>query len=354
MPDPPAAALIVRPADPLLADDAPRPASQDPRLVYLASLATEKGRRAQRGALDTAAEMLCQPTQLHARHGTRRCADALPWAALRYQHLQVLRAKLLEERYAPATINRTLCAVRGVLREAMRLELISAEDCTRACDVKSVKGRRLPAGRALTQRELRALFEVCDRETTKGLRDAALLAVLYSCGLRREEAVTVDLADYDPADRALRVRGKGNKERLVYIVAGADTALDAWLARRGSEAGPLFLPVHRTGKVSRRRLSDQAVYLILQGLAATAKVNPFGAHDIRRTTISDLLDEGADLATVQQLAGHEQITTTAKYDRRPERARRRAAHLLRVPIGDAPHARDEDAPQEGRRPRRRR
>jgi site-specific recombinase XerC len=81
-----------------------------------------------------------------------------------------------------------------------------------------------------------------DRRTATGARDAALLELLYGCGLRRAEVVALDLADYDHADGSLRVRGKGNKERRAYLAAGAQAALDDWLQLRGDTPGPLFWP----------------------------------------------------------------------------------------------------------------
>ncbi|MBV9578093.1 MAG: tyrosine-type recombinase/integrase [Chloroflexi bacterium] len=106
--------------------------------------------------------------------------------------------------------------------------------------------------------ELDRLFQVCavNRPPAGAARDAALLAVLYGAGLRRAEAVALDLADYDSQCGTLKVLGKGNKERLAHVGAGGRAALDEWIQLRGTEPGPLFWPVHRSGRIGPpRRLS---------------------------------------------------------------------------------------------------
>jgi site-specific recombinase XerD len=295
------------------------PADRNPAAVYLASLGSEKSRAGQRSALDTIAREL---------GGT---VETLAWSALRYPHVAALRA-CFADRFAPATVNKLLCAVRGVLREAMRLDLMTAEDCARACDVKSVKGSREPAGRALEGGELAALFKACDGSTVAGARDAALLALLYGAGLRRSELVSVQRSDVDLMTGALRVIGKGNKERTVYATNGSLRALRAWVAKRGDAPGALFCPVNKADRASGAAMTDKAVALILARLAERANVAACSPHDMRRTFISDLLDAGGDISTVQRLAGHAQVTTTQRYDRRGERAKVRTAELLRVPF----------------------
>ena len=97
------------------------------------------------------------------------------------------------------------------------------------------------------------------------------------------------------------------------------------------DAGPLFLPIDKAGTIASRRLTDQAILDILQRRARAASVAPFSPHDLRRSFIGDLLDAGADIATVQHLAGHANVQTTARYDRRGEATKRQAAGLLHVP-----------------------
>ena len=295
------------------------PSDQHPAAVYLARLAPGS-RRAMRRALELLA-------QLVVPDGT---AAALPWHLLRYQHTQALRARLVERGLAPATVNRHLAALRGVLREAWQLGLVPTEEFHRAVAVKGVRGSRLLRGRALTGTEVRALFAACNASTPTGARDAAMLALLYGGGLRRAEVAALELDAVEGDAVALRVRGKGDRERRVPLPGGARRALSHWLTLRGRDAGPLLRAV-RGAAVLPGGMGAQSVFGALERLAKRAGVESLSPHDLRRTYVSDLLDAGADLATVQRLAGHSQVTTTARYDRRGDAVAERTADLLRVP-----------------------
>jgi site-specific recombinase XerD len=156
--------------------------------------------------------------------------------------------------------------------------------------------------------------------------------MMYGTGLRRSEVVKLELKDYTKKSGALVIRGaKGGKDRLVYVKGGAARALAAWLTLRSEEPGPLFCPVHKSGKIRLETMTDQAILKILKKRGFEAELEPFSPHDLRRTYISDLLDAGADIATVQKLAGHASVTTTARYDRRGEDAKSKASELLNIP-----------------------
>jgi site-specific recombinase XerD len=291
---------------------------RNPALTYVASLAPGS-RRTMTEALAIIADMVAPGVT----------AETFSWHHVRFQHAAAIRARLAE-RYSPATSNKILAALRGVFRHAFTLGLIDAEHYERVRHVESIKGVRIARGRALPAGELRALFEACDGSKPGGTRNAALLAILYGGGLRRSEIVSLDLADFDATSGVLKV--KGNKERVSYVTNGARNALDAWLALRGDAPGPLFVSVSKGGRLVARRLSDQSVLDIVRRLARHANVPRFSPHDSRRTFIGDMLDLGVDISTVQQLAGHAQVTTTARYDRRGEHVRRRAAEMLHVPF----------------------
>jgi integrase len=295
--------------------------SEHPAAVYLAGLAPGS-RRTMREALDAIAGLLSQG---------RADALALDWAALRFQHTAAIRSRLAE-RYSPATANKMLSALRGVLKAAWRLGTMTAEDYARAVDLKTVSGNALPKGRALTIAEIGVLLEACATDgTAAGARDSAIIALMRAAGLRRAEVCGLTLADYDPEAGTLIVMGKRTKKRELPIANGTAEALADWVKARGPAPGPLFCPVNRGGRVVVRRMHPEAVFAALRKRAGQAGVRGVSPHDFRRTFVSDLLDAGADIVTVQKLAGHANVQTTARYDRRGEVAKRKAVELLRVP-----------------------
>jgi site-specific recombinase XerD len=298
------------------------PAERHPANVYLSRLAPGS-QRTMRQALGCIAAILT---------GGLADAESVDWSALRYQHTQAVRTRLAAS-YAPATASKMLSALRGVLREAWRLGLMSAEDYRRATDFEVVKGETLPSGRALSAGEMAALLRVCSTDRSPaGARDAALVALLYSGGLRRSEAVALDVADYDAESGALTIRAsKGPKDRTAYVANGAVAALGDWLSIRGTEAGPLFVPINKGGRILHSRMTGQAVMAVVSKRARQAAVAHLSPHDFRRTFVSDLLDAGADITTVSKLAGHANIATTSRYDRRGEETKRKTAGLLHVP-----------------------
>jgi site-specific recombinase XerD len=327
----------------------PQALDQNPAAVYIASLRAETGKRSQAQALRVIARML------------NTDMDHLNWGALRSAHTASLRAKIAH-RYSPATANRMLSALRQTLRQAWLLGQMTAEEHNRAVDLKPVTGETVPAGRELSSSEIRALMEACQEDhTPAGIRDASIIAIMYAAGLRRDEVVRLSVSDFDPETGMLVIHGKRNKERKAYITNGAADALKDWIAIRGTIEGALFVEVNKGGKVLIEResmivkpnkkiggvnvpnkkagqtifrggaLASQAIYNMLYKRAQEAGVKNFSPHDMRRTFISHLLDKGADIATVSKMAGHLNIQTTARYDHRPEEAKRKAAELLHVP-----------------------
>lgn len=303
----------------------PLPLDQHPAAVYLSALTSERSRRVMNQSLRIVAALLTGQDS--------RAANIfnLNWSAIRYPHTAALRTRLLEQ-YSPATTNRILSALRGVLKEAWRLGLMTAEAYQRAIDVQNVKSETLPAGRELSQGEIFALVSTCKADKSPaGVRDAAIIGLLYTCGLRRAELVALNQTDFEPDSGRLSIRaGKGRKQRTVYAQGGALRALADWTAAAGDRE-TLFVPVLKGGKITRRRMNAQTLYDMLKKRARQAGVKDFSPHDLRRTFVGDMLDRGVDIATVANIAGHASVETTRRYDRRPEETKKQAAAKLHFP-----------------------
>jgi len=200
-----------------------------------------------------------------------------PWHHLRAPQVARIRQRLMQpygpthKRAAPATVNLTLAVLRGIAREARNANAMTSEEYRRICEVKADKGERLPRGRAVPAGELTALVRACARDTSPaGVRDAAMLAALYTGGLRRSELAALTLDDYTVAPPTLRIlHGKNDKQRAVPIPASA-AALDRWLEVRGREPGALFVPIDQAGRMANdgAGMSAHAIYKMLTKRAA--------------------------------------------------------------------------------------
>ncbi len=298
-------------------DDSARPEPlTDPVYAYIDSL-SPASQEAVWKRLRTVARLFAIPD-----------AATFPWHHLRAAQVARIRQRLMQpygpinKRAAPATVNLTLAVFRGIAREARNANAMSDEEYRRVCEVKADKGERLARGRARP------------RDTgPAGVRDAAMLAALYTGGLRRSELAALALDDYIPAPPALRIlHGKNDKQRVVPIPASA-AALDRWVAVRGREPGALFVPIDQAGRIAGdgAGMSAHAIYKMLNKRARQAGVPPLTPHDMRRTFVGDLLTAGNDISAVQRMAGHASVTTTQRYDRRGDEVMRRAADTLHFP-----------------------
>jgi integrase/recombinase XerC len=293
----------------------------NPVEAYLARLGAGS-RRGQRQALNAIAGFLSDEVL---------DADGTDWASIRYQDTSAVRSWLVK-RYAPNTAKRLLAALRGVLKECWRMGLMQYDDLAKATDLSSVLGQSEPCGRALSMEELQKVFDACHRDTSPaGVRDGAIVGLLYGLGLRRSEVVFLDLCHYNRAQGIVAVHGKGNQPRWGYALEQVRVLLDAWLHLRGDWEGPMFTPINRCGGLARHPFSPQGLALVVKKRAAEAEIQTFSCHDLRRTFITNLLSAGADISTVQRLAGHRHVSTTVIYDRRGEEAKVKAAKLIATP-----------------------
>lgn len=308
------------------------PIHQQPATAYIASLRSADSRRTMTEALGSIAKMLRHDL---AGLSNKAAMMATDWHRLENSHVEAICTKLAEA-YSPNTANKKRAALLGVLKKSWLLGLMTREEYERAAAVQRIAGERLKRGRDVSAGEILALFNNCrNDQSIVGARDAAMLALMFGGGMRRAEVAALTLADWDSDKCQVIVqKGKGNKSREIPLPDGACRAVTAWLGRRGAAlAGdPLICPLAKGDKIENRQMSTQAIWKAIQKRALKSGIASFSPHDCRRTYIGDLLEHGADLSTVQKLAGHADPKMTAHYDRRPAEVRRAAVKGLHIPF----------------------
>jgi len=258
-------------------------------------------------------------------------ADNYPWEQLNYAAVAKVRAALLDDGYAVSSVNMALSALRGVAQSAFNLNCMDAETLARIRSVKRVSGDIQRKGRALGRQEIRALIHAAKQhpQPVRRYRDAAIVLTLCGTGLRAGELVKLECRDYDNGILTVR-HGKGRKYREIHVADAVDKAIRAWLKVGTDEAdSALFKRIQRNGKVASQPLTTTGLTGILAELQQTAGIARFTPHDMRRTFITRLLEQGVDINTVRQLAGHSDISTTTRYDYRDDDMKAKASQRLR-------------------------
>jgi len=211
--------------------------------------------------------------------------------------------------YTRSSIARKLATLRSFYKFLVRIESVENSPVTAIRTPRQDK--RLPKHLDISQVE--ALMAAPDTTTLLGSRDRAIFETIYSAGLRVSELVALNIEDLDEFGEALRIRGKGKKERIGPLGSKALEAIDNYLAIRArtfgrSKSGPLF--VSKSGK----RISPRTVrrklerYLLAAGI--DARVSP---HALRHSFATHMLNAGADLRSLQEMLGHESLSTTQVY-----------------------------------------
>lgn len=224
--------------------------------------------------------------------------------------LTVLRrylAHLAEQGYARATVARRASVTRSFFGLLARDGIVERDPAHLLGTPK--QSRTLP--RVLRPDQVVALLERPDRHTPTGLRDRALLELLYSSGCRVSELCGLDIADVELGDRLVRLLGKGSKERLVPLGEPAVERLEAYLRSGRPELSPaepaLFLNTHGD------RLGTRDARTVVERTARAAGLGHVTPHTLRHSYATHLLEGGADLRTVQELLGHASLATTQRY-----------------------------------------
>lgn len=229
----------------------------------------------------------------------------------------------------PRSAARLLSSLRQFYRYQLRNGVIGA-DPTALIDMPA-QGRRLP--KTLTEADVEALIDAPDTNTELGMRDRAMLELMYAAGLRVSELVSATRAQVNTRQGVVRVTGKGGRDRLVPLGGAATDWIERYLA--GARAALLGVAVSDALFVTTRGggMTRQNVWHRIRAYAAAAGITvPVSPHGLRHAFATHLLNHGADLRAVQMLLGHADLSTTQIYTH-VARARLKALHADHHPRG---------------------
>ena len=220
---------------------------------------------------------------------------------------------LLEQRFSKASIARKLAAVKSFFRYLRKRHDVKHHPALNVASPKLEK--RLP--QYLDEKTVETLMAQPDRAKPEGLRDAAILELFYSTGIRLSELIALQVPDLDFGNSTIKVTGKGNKQRIVPFGRPAKNALQQYLRERSNLAG---------GRVSKedshtvfltargKRMSPKGVNLLMNKyIGGVSEIQKKSPHILRHTFATHLLNRGADLRAVKELLGHESLSTTQVY-----------------------------------------
>src|SRR5215467_1704169 len=214
------------------------------------------------------------------------------------------------------SINVRITAVRKLAVEAADNGLLAPELATGITRVKGVASKGIRLGNWLSVQQAQKLLNAPDATTPKGLRDRAILAILFGCGLRRSEVAALTTGHIQQRDGRwciVDLVGKHGRVRTVPMPTWVKVAIDAWTVEAGIVTGRVFRPVHRGDQVCGEALSEKVIWQLLQGYAEAVGVKGIAPHDLRRTCAKLCRAAGGELEQIQLLLGHASVQTTERY-----------------------------------------
>lgn len=275
---------------------------------FLAYMAVERGVSA-----NTVAAYRTDLDQLCAYLRDQNLTD---WQSVTADHILSFMLFLRERRYAPSTIARRTAALKSFFGYLAAQRIITHNPTEQ---IDSPRVDRAPP-KALSSHQIDALLELPLRSASpEGLRDRAMLELLYATGLRVSELVALNVSDIALAQGVIRCTGRGGRERVLPLDPAAVTALEEYLdnarphlLRNGDQPTEALFLNHR-GK----RLTRQGLWLILKGYAEEVGLHDLTPHTLRHSFAAHLLENGAELREVQERLGHASLSTTQIYAHLP-------------------------------------
>ena len=206
------------------------------------------------------------------------------------------------------SISRKLSSIRTFYNYLVNNDLVKINYFSDISNPK--KNKNLP--HYLKDDEINKLFSIPDASTALGQRNLLIIEMLYATGVRVSELVNIKLKDIDIYNDSIKIRGKGNKERIVFFGSFCKSALEIYLDEGRKELdkkGSIYLFLNKFGN----KLSTRMIRNILNNLTIGTSIEQIYPHMIRHTFATTMLNNGADLMTVKELLGHESINTTSIY-----------------------------------------
>lgn len=228
---------------------------------------------------------------------------------IEYQDIRSYINYLYDLKYNNKTISRHISALRSFFKYLKANKLVINNPMTLISNPKLDK--KLP--KYLNYEEIEKLLNAFDNNNYVGIRNSLILEMLYSTGMRVSEIVNIELNDISKLDKNIKITGKGNKQRIVYYGTKCSNLLELYLSKSYpilNSKNSNYLILSKTG----RKINDREIRTIIDVAAKTAgiemKISP---HVLRHTFATHMLNEGADLRSVQELLGHENLSTTQIY-----------------------------------------
>lgn len=239
------------------------------------------------------------------------------------------RAELVERGLSNSTINRRLAAIRSMVKLARTLGVVPW-----TLEIPSLRGEPCRDTRGPGVANVRAILgNLKDRKDPKGIRDVAIIRLLYDLGLRRGEVTALDVEDMDLEAGTLDVMGKGRTQKETLTIPEATrAALADWMGVHGESSGPLFYNFNRSQKGARSRITGTGFYLVVRALGEKMGIKNLRPHGFRHTSITEACKRaqaaGISLEEVMEFSRHKDIRTLMVYRDREKNRHGEIANLV--------------------------